>query len=98
LALLVLEALGPAGSSAQAKRNTVAAIKSVSQKLGNRPAACRKYYVHPAVLDSYAQGQLWRLVAQMLRKESAHGLRREERAILRLLALDRSARGKTLAP
>ena len=98
MALLVLEALGPAGSSAQAKRNTVAAIKSVSQKLGNRPAACRKYYVHPAVLDSYAQGQLWRLVAQMLRKESAHGLRREERAILRLLALDRSARGKTLAP
>jgi DNA topoisomerase-1 len=33
-------------------------IKQVASKLGNKPATCKKYYIHPAVLDCYAAGKL----------------------------------------
>jgi DNA topoisomerase I len=94
LALLALEGLGPARSAAQAKRTITAAIKSVSQKLGNRPPACRKYYVHPVILDAYSQGHLCGLREHMIRKRSAHALRREELALLKLLSRDQTRQGR----
>src|SRR6188768_177914 len=43
-------------TEAQAKRNINIAIESVSKKLGNTKAICRKSYVHPAILDAYLDG------------------------------------------
>lgn len=40
--------------AAEAKRHIVTVIREVAARLGNRPATCRKYYVHPYVLDPYA--------------------------------------------
>ena len=40
----------------QAKKNLVAAIETVAERLGNTPAVCRKCYIHPAVLKSYLDG------------------------------------------
>jgi DNA topoisomerase-1 len=37
-------------------------VKAVALRLGNRPATCRKYYVHPVVLDAYADGTLFTYV------------------------------------
>ncbi|MEO0348459.1 MAG: DNA topoisomerase IB [Cyanobacteria bacterium P01_A01_bin.15] len=34
------------------------AIKAAAQQLGNRPATCRKYYIHPAVIEAYEKGWL----------------------------------------
>jgi len=42
----------------EAKKNLVAAVKTVAAKLGNRPATCRKYYVHPAIMEAYVNGTL----------------------------------------
>jgi DNA topoisomerase-1 len=56
-----LKEIGPAESEAEAKRNIVAAIKATAAKLGNRPATCRKYYIHPAVIESYLTKQMFRL-------------------------------------
>ena len=50
-----LAALGPASSETATKRNIVQAVKETAKHLGNRPAACRKYYIHPAVFESYAE-------------------------------------------
>ncbi|MDQ6675777.1 MAG: DNA topoisomerase IB, partial [Acidobacteriota bacterium] len=61
-AALELVALGPGESETEKKRKIVAAVKSVAEKLGNRPATSRKYYVHPVVLDSYANGSLFEFV------------------------------------
>ncbi len=36
----------------------VAALKQTAAELRNRPATCRKYYVHPAVIDAFRQGAL----------------------------------------
>jgi DNA topoisomerase-1 len=34
----------------------IAAINTVSERLGNGPAICRRYYVHPAVITAYENG------------------------------------------
>jgi DNA topoisomerase I len=36
-----------------AKRNIVAALDCVAERLGNTRAVCRKSYVHPGLLESY---------------------------------------------
>jgi DNA topoisomerase I len=43
----------PAASQRQAKTNLVAAIRDVSEELGNTPAIARKSYVHPIVIAQY---------------------------------------------
>ena len=34
------------------------ALRRVSEKLGNTPAVCRSYYVHPKVIEAFRQGSL----------------------------------------
>lgn len=57
-----LTALGPADSESQIKRNIVQAVKETAKHLGNRPAACRKYYIHPAVFESYVEQTIFGVV------------------------------------
>jgi DNA topoisomerase I len=85
LAVLVLEEIGPAERKTAVKKNIAAAIKSVSQKLGNRPPACRKYYVHPAVLEAYQEGNLLQALARA-RSGEQDSLCPEELALMNLLA------------
>jgi DNA topoisomerase-1 len=79
-AVLILEEIGRAGNEADAKKNTVEAIKSVAAKLGNRPATCKKYYVHPAILEAYADGALFDAL------KSCSGARREEACVIRVVS------------
>ncbi len=58
LAALTLGKCEPCTSETQIKKNVVAAVKEVAEKLGNRPSTCRKYYMHPAVLEAYSAGRL----------------------------------------
>jgi DNA topoisomerase-1 len=75
-AALVFEELGPAADESEAKKRVVEAIKAVSQKLGNRPATCKKYYVHPAILDAYSDGSLFNAL------NSCSGARRQEACVM----------------
>lgn len=43
------------------KKALVDVVNKVAERLGNRPATCRKYYIHPAVLDCYLSGHLEKL-------------------------------------
>src|SRR3954469_187765 len=52
LAAAALRELGGFKSEKQAKANIVAAIDQISKRLGNTRAVCRKYYVHPVVLEA----------------------------------------------
>ena len=56
LAAAALRELGPAASEKQAKANVVRVVDQVSKRLGNTRAVCRKYYVHPAVIEAYMEG------------------------------------------
>jgi DNA topoisomerase-1 len=40
------------------QRTYARVVKLVSEKLGNRPATTKKYYIHPAILDAYTEGGL----------------------------------------
>jgi len=57
-----LAALGPASTEQETKRNIVQAVKETAKHLGNRPAACRKYYIHPAVFDSYVEQTIFSVI------------------------------------
>jgi DNA topoisomerase-1 len=89
LAAQELHAAGPASSESAAKKAVVGAIKEVSKRLGNRPATCRKYYIHPAVLESYADGSLFPVMEQGQEQASVFGdlgLKPEEYAVLVIIA------------
>jgi DNA topoisomerase-1 len=40
------------------KAKVAKAVRTVAEQLGNTPAVCRKSYVHPAVIEAYAAGEL----------------------------------------
>lgn len=83
---LALLANIPAGSSAtECKKNVVAAVKAVAHVLRNRPATCRKYYIHPAVLESYVEATLADCLHCAEPEPTPYGLSREEVAVLRLV-------------
>jgi DNA topoisomerase-1 len=58
LALSALLEVGGCDSEQEANHAVVEAIKHVAGQLGNRPAICRKYYVHPVVIESFLGGTL----------------------------------------
>ena len=75
-------------SEAQAKKNVVAAVERVAERLGNTQAVCRKCYIHPAVIESYMDGQLAERLAHRAEAELADhlgDLPPEEAAVLVLL-------------
>ncbi|QJE01647.1 DNA topoisomerase IB [Massilia forsythiae] len=90
LAALALQEFEKFDSEAQAKKNVVRAIESVSEKLGNTPSVCRKCYVHPAVLDAYLDGTMiegLRARAEQKLVQELHELEPEEAAVLTMLQL-----------
>ncbi len=87
LAALALREFETFDSKAQAKKNLVRAIESVSAKLGNTPAICRKCYIHPVVMESYLDGTMRDILKRRAEKglEDMHSLDPEEAAVLALL-------------
>lgn len=58
LAAMALHAQDSFSTKKEARTNIKDAISAVSKILGNTPAICRKCYVHPAILETYLDGQL----------------------------------------
>lgn len=86
LALSALLEAGACETEKEANRTVVEAIKRVAGELGNRPAVCRKYYVHPAVIESFLDGSLPRTPAGAVEgEEEPTGLRGLEAQVLTLL-------------
>jgi DNA topoisomerase-1 len=85
-AVAALEAVGPAPTEREAKAEILKAIDQVAERLNNTRAVCRKYYVHPAVLETYQAGSLHGALQNggPLPKAAA-ALSEEEQAVVRLL-------------
>jgi len=86
-ALATFRELGVAGSEAEAKKNVVAVLDSVAKELGNTRSVCRKYYVHPALVELYMQGQLDKYLqpATADSDKDESGLSEDEQLLLSLL-------------
>jgi DNA topoisomerase-1 len=86
-AVAALEAVGPAASEREAKAAILKTIDRVAEQLNNTRAVCRKYYVHPAVLETYQSGTLHEALQNGGPPRTAAGstLSPEEHAVVRLL-------------
>lgn len=88
LAAVRLLECGHCTSQREAKRQVTKAVETVSQRLGNTVAVCRKCYIHPAVIDCYMKGSL---ADELQSRRTAPGpdgfpaLRPEETAVLAML-------------
>lgn len=75
----------PAAQAAEAKANLATALDCVARRLGNTAAVCKKAYVHPAVLETYAQHFRLPRDTSNSGKRSSSGLAPEERFTLRFV-------------
>ena len=89
LAAVELRRLGAAASRREADRNIIAAVDAVAERLGNTRSVCRKYYVHPALLQAYLMGLTVPtpppLSRRARRKQPGAALRRDEVLVLQFL-------------
>ncbi len=88
LAALALQEFESFDTEARGKKNVRAAIERVAARLGNTPTICRKCYVHPEILRSYAEGSLLLQVKARVERELREDLatlKPEEAAVLTLL-------------
>ena len=88
LAAEELRKTGPAKSKREAERNINAAVDLTAKRLGNTRSVCRKYYIHPALLEAYLGGAvLPPLPPRHWSKRKSHGptLRQHEMDVLAFL-------------
>ena len=88
-AAMALHAMGAAASRREADRNILLALERVCERLGNTRTVCRKYYVHPALLEAYLMGRTVKLPSaaapRHVRRSKTAALRRDEVAVLQFL-------------
>jgi DNA topoisomerase-1 len=58
LAAEALRSTGPAKTKRDADRNIIAAVDLTAKRLGNTRSVCRKYYIHPALIEAYLEGSV----------------------------------------
>jgi len=81
-ALRELMKLGPPPNETAAKRNIVAVVKLTAGLLGNRPATCRNYYIHPSIIQGYSDGSLFERLPRLHSNRHNRELRPEEASLL----------------
>jgi DNA topoisomerase-1 len=83
-----LRSIGEAATQTQIKQNVVKALDEVSLKLGNTRTVCRKYYVHPRLIDLYEQNNLQQYFTRLEKAETKPGkneLTSEEEILMEIL-------------
>lgn len=87
LATIALREFQAFETKTEAKHNIVCAIKTVAEQLENTPSVCRKCYVHPAILESYLDENLVKIlqVNSGKKKRRLRGLHAQEVVVLDIL-------------
>ena len=86
--LRAFKSMGQAGTQTDCKKNIVAALDKVSEKLGNTRSVCKKYYVHPGILKLYEEQNLEKYLKELDKIEKPDdlsGLTSEERVLMKIL-------------
>ena len=77
-----------AGAASAASRD---AMKAAAEALCNTVATCRKFYVHPGLIQAYADGRLLKCFERAERDKLPRELKLSERAVLGFLRMSRGA-------
>lgn len=82
-------------SDADNKRNVVHIVDGVAAKLGNTRSVCKKYYIHPALLQSYEEKKLDQVLRKLRQcQDSQKQNRQTEKALLSFLRSNQKQAGK----
>jgi DNA topoisomerase-1 len=85
--LRAFQAMGEC-SDGDLKKNVAAALDEVSKKLGNTRTVCKKYYVHPGIIELYEQNNLQKYLKELdtiEKSDNLAGLTSEERVLMKIL-------------
>lgn len=80
--------IGAAESDSECKKNILAALDEVSEKLGNTRTVCKKYYVHPGIIKLYEEKNLHKYLEELdhiEKPDELTGLTSEERVLMKIL-------------
>lgn len=91
-AFLALSELGIADTETERKKLIVSALDKVACLLGNTRTVCKKYYVHPLILQLYETQSLKKYLKQLdniEKSDNKAGLTHEEEVLLTLLENER---------
>ena len=87
-ALQAFRLLGEPANATENKKNILSALDEVSKKLGNSRTVCKKYYVHPVLLQLYEENNLSGYLKELDRPEAPgnkSGLTTAERVLMKIL-------------
>jgi DNA topoisomerase-1 len=87
-ALHALRSIGEAITETEIKKNIVLMLDTVSGKLGNTRAVCKKYYVHPGLIKLYEENKLMKYLSSLDVPEAddnKSGLTEEEEILMQVL-------------
>lgn len=88
-ALQAFRAIGDAITASDIKKNIIAVLDTVSGKLGNTRMVCRKYYVHPGLIELYEENKLIHYLKELDKLEGEagkeEGLTAEEEILMKIL-------------
>ncbi len=87
-ALQSFRSIGQAITETECKKNVLAALDEVSKKLGNTRTVCKKYYVHPGLINLYQQNKLVNYLKELDKLEepdNTSALTAEEHILMKIL-------------
>ncbi|MDB5251019.1 MAG: topoisomerase, partial [Flaviaesturariibacter sp.] len=87
-ALRSFRVAGGAETDADLKKNVLAALDNVSEKLGNTRTVCKKYYVHPGLIRLYEERSLDKYLKQLdaiEKPDELAGLASDEKVLMKIL-------------
>ncbi|WP_276131764.1 DNA topoisomerase IB [Polluticoccus soli] len=86
-ALGAFKEMGIAETATAIKNNIVHALDIVAKQLGNTRAVCKKYYVHPAILDHYTNKTLHKYLSKFRDPECGNetSLTADEQILMKVL-------------
>jgi DNA topoisomerase-1 len=68
------------------QRNILKAVKETAKELNNTPSICRRYYIHPDILNAYNDGYLHKVMINIdPDNKPGYKLDKTERAVLKIL-------------
>jgi DNA topoisomerase-1 len=70
-ALQAFRTLGEAADASECRKNLISVLDTVSKELGNSRTVCKKYYIHPGLIQLYEDNKLIKYLGEPDTTESA---------------------------
>jgi len=88
-ALEAFKDMPPPATITESKRKVVEALDIVAKRLGNTRTVCKKYYVHPVVIDLYTNSTLIKFIGQKSSEPKTNSLVGDEGILLKILEISK---------